>query len=513
MSSSNFNYSHGKLLVILLASSSFFLALYLFKYSETKYSIVSWLDVTRKGDIPPPTPLNPNDPDEPDQPAFNQRKEARRHMDDLAESAGNRVGGLAGGDVESNDDESFKPTDRWQEVPESHRMQPGVQYRVNQLSGKVEARKETKTDEHQVKASGIKKTFEPTPTPSEPAQIEAPPTLVKPKEQTKPLLMTTPITPQPDQSKPDLMTTPIVPQPADQPPAGEQLESAVEATMRDTLRRYVKARTKGTKLGILQMLQHDLRVDEEAEAFMKLKGHLLFKEELETTKCKFTKAMIALIFGTVSGTFPHFKHEMYADGILKSLLQTLKQEDEYIVLLPTIFAVTQLVRLFPAGQQQLVDESGVQSLAKVFDKDDEDYQKLQIKVLNLFVFLKEDRKKLEDMLTGMRQHNMDSKAPIFSSLAERLQTYESIHLEQQVADDQYCVKVPTKFTEKQMVLKLRIVHWLNLFKVECSSEITKLVPILKQFRQDAEQAMNEETEKENKEQLKEVLEELKSLLD
>jgi hypothetical protein len=472
-------YTHGRLLTALLAVSSFALALYLFKHSETKYSIVSWLDVSRKdaSSSPSPSPPNADESENPDQPSFNQRKADREHLERLTERASERLGGLAA-PSDPSESPSFTANEQWQEVPDGQYLEPGVQYRVNQSTGKMEARLEPK----------------PTTSSSEPSQIEAPTDLNRPMKPTQPL-MTTPI------EQPNL---------SNDKDEKEESMSRTEKSMTDLLRRYRQSAAVGVKLGVLQMLQYDLRDQDAAEVFIDMKGHLMLKADLNNTD-KFVRSMITLVFGTLASNSPHLKGDLLQDDCLEAILNMLRNNSEYIVWLPSVFAINQLIRRHPDGQKRFVKENGAAVLLPVFAQTDDDSQKLQLKIVNMLSSLREDNISLKMTLSKMAEQKISMQAPMALILARRLDSYNEVALGAQIKADQYCEQVPAHYRSMNLTLKIRVVHWLAMYREECSDKISAFQEQLKALQSVVKNELKDETDQTKEADWNESLDDIETL--
>lgn len=518
-------YTHGRLITVLLAICSFSIAFYIFKHEETKYSIVSWLDVSRPGEPVPPTPPKPDSSDEEGQPSFNQRKSDRQHMEDLTNYAANRLGGLAT-PGELTPEEKFAANEVWQKVPEGHILQPGVEYRVNPTNGRIEARKNTaETSGAETSKATVDST---TQTPPLSGQIEAPstanptpaPEMVKPypfpiPSQQAPQQQTEPQQPLALPAAPIKLTPVLDPSGSETPsPASEialQELSPAEKEMKSMIDRYRSPNaTIGSKFTLLQTLQSDVHDEENGNAFVDLNGHQVLMKDWNNQD-KYVRAMVSLTLGTLARNAPHLKSDLMDDGCLTGVMNLLHDEPEFIVWLPSLFLLKTMLQRFPDAQKEFVKRNGIGLLSQVFNYVDEDSQKLQMRVLDILSDMKIERNAVKETVQKMADQKIDEKTPFMAMMQDRLRAYESIPLSKQVKDNQYCEEVIAYYPELNLVLKSKLVHWYQLYRDECSAHIPAVRLLIKTLSKDIEEALKIETDEVKQAGLKTALQDINLL--
>lgn len=207
-------------------------------------------------------------------------------------------------------------------------------------------------------------------------------------------------------------------------------------------------------LTILIDLEYLVHQYNNAQDFARLNGFsdVVYKS-LNSSNSEIRSEALKLL-GSATQSNPNVQIAALKSGSINLLIKILTFDDDINVRSRSLFALSCLVRRFPAAQQKLIADGGLTAFAKVFDEEKQDLLKLQIKIITLIHDLLFERKDVKmSILNEESRHQTDSEV---ESLREKLRQYEKMNLEQKLVEQEWCSRISEWFLKQNYVKEFNL---------------------------------------------------------
>ncbi|XP_067006711.1 nucleotide exchange factor SIL1 [Anabrus simplex] len=196
-------------------------------------------------------------------------------------------------------------------------------------------------------------------------------------------------------------------------------------------------------LAILTDLEYLVHQFDNAREFIRLGGFTdVILPILNATRFELRSGAAHLIGSAVQSN-PKAQIAALESGSIGLLLRAVAFDVNPTVRARSLFALSCIVRNFPAAQDKLVKEGGLTVLAQLFESDGQEEQKLQIKVVTLLQDLILER---QDATRMLREGSSSSE----EELKEKIRQQEAVGLEKKLVEQGWCARISGVLTRQDI---------------------------------------------------------------
>lgn len=202
-------------------------------------------------------------------------------------------------------------------------------------------------------------------------------------------------------------------------------------------------------LSTLVDLEYLVHQYDNAQEFVKMNGltDVIYKSLNSTNGDIRSEAL--MLHGSATQSNPKVQIAAIDSGSINLLLKILAFDEDVNVRSRSLYALSCLIRRFPAAQHKLIKDGGLTVFANIFDEQKEDLTKLQIKLVTLFHDLLIERK--DTKINIVEEEEKNSNSSVINDLKERLNQYEKIEFEKKLVEQGWCGRIRNWFVELSCV--------------------------------------------------------------
>lgn len=190
-----------------------------------------------------------------------------------------------------------------------------------------------------------------------------------------------------------------------------------------------KYRTGHNKVPILQDLEFLLHQYDLAQDFVKMGGIDLLLPDFNSTESR-VRSLVASTLGSAMQGNPRVQIAVLESNTMQHLLRLVSFDESPEVQTRALYALSCLLRNFPAAQKNFVESGGIAALIELFRPQKISSLKLQVKVITL----------LHDLLS--EQHLTERYVEDDKIQQEKLRQYKSFQLETVLKENGFCSLLP-----------------------------------------------------------------------
>lgn len=221
-----------------------------------------------------------------------------------------------------------------------------------------------------------------------------------------------------------------------------------------------------TTLVDLEYLVHQF---DNAQEFAKLNGFSdVIHKSLNSSNGEIRSEALRL-HGSATQSNPKVQIAALDSGSILILLKILTFDDDINVKSRSLFALSCLLRRFPAAQHKLLNDGGLTVFAKIFDEEKQDVLKLQIKIITLIHDLLFERKDAKMNLSEEENKNITNSN--IDDMKEKLRQYEKMNLEKKLLEQDWCKRISS------WLIKQNHVRDIEDLKSDINSGASQALPI------------------------------------
>lgn len=191
------------------------------------------------------------------------------------------------------------------------------------------------------------------------------------------------------------------------------------------------AKSYDEKLVILTDLEYLVHQFDNALEFIKLEGISDIVLPMLNSSESHLRAAAAHLLGSAAQSNVKVQIAGLENGAISSLLKTLWLNSDLTVQIRSVYALSCIIRNFPAAQEKFVKEGGLSVFAQVFEEEN---HKLKIKIITLLYDLLSERENTKLLLL---EHSTGQE-----DLKMRLEQYKTVGLEESLIEHSWCKRVP-----------------------------------------------------------------------
>ncbi|KAL0275318.1 UNVERIFIED_CONTAM: hypothetical protein PYX00_003206 [Menopon gallinae] len=228
-----------------------------------------------------------------------------------------------------------------------------------------------------------------------------------------------------------------------------------------------------TTLVDLEYLVHQF---DNAREFAKLNGFpdVIYKS-LNSTNSEIRSEALRL-HGSATQSNPRVQIAALDAGSINILLKILKFDEDINVRSRSLYALSCLLRRFPAAQHKLITDGGLTVFASVFDEQKQDLLKLQVKIITLIHDLLFERK--DTKMNILEEKNKNQTDATLVDLKERLSQYENMDIEGKLVEQSWCSRISDWFVNQNVISELETVDGIMSPSADQHDLIEKVIDTL-----------------------------------
>lgn len=256
------------------------------------------------------------------------------------------------------------------------------------------------------------------------------------------------------------------------------------------LDRYKKTNDDNEKITILKDLEYILHQYDVSGDFIKMDGLNVLKNDFLNNPNNEIQSLISLVIGSASSGNPPVKVAIIGSGLFENLIRKLDNDKDLKLNLKTIYAISSIIRQFPFGQKQFIEQDGLKIFKKFFDNsnDSKSIVKIQTKIISLLSDLKEEHQFTADELESLKGMNSSTK----SSLEEKLKQYNQVNLDQNFMKEGYCLVLPKNLNNTNYDIQEKVLKSMNSFRSVCKDDFKKHMSDLIKIKQNLDQKIEKD---------------------
>nr|CAD7440389.1 unnamed protein product [Timema bartmani] len=189
------------------------------------------------------------------------------------------------------------------------------------------------------------------------------------------------------------------------------------------------------KVTILTDLEYLVHQIDNAQEFARIGGLTDIVYPSMNTSSGSVRAEAIRLLGSAASSNPKVQISALEGGGLHLVLRVLALDRNEAVRARAVYALSCLVRRFPAAQGKMVAEGGLSVLASLFKSEQQEDLKLQVKVVTLLYDLIQER-----VETKLSSENLSP--PENLDIPEKLRQYKAIDLEGKLVQHGWCKRLP-----------------------------------------------------------------------
>lgn len=209
-----------------------------------------------------------------------------------------------------------------------------------------------------------------------------------------------------------------------------QVKTDVEL-LSQLVNKYKATSDDDEKVTMLVDMEYLVHQYDNAQDFVKLGGFSDIVFPAMNNSIADIRSVAVHLLGSAVQSNPRVQIAALEGGAIQQLLRVLALDSDMSVRSRALYALSCLVRNFPSGQRKLIDEGGLSVFSELFDKEQQQFQKLQIKVITLLNDLIVEKQQTEDSLTKIKDPTQ----------SEKLRQYNIINLEKQLVEKDWCTRL------------------------------------------------------------------------
>ncbi|GLG99718.1 Nucleotide exchange factor SIL1 [Gryllus bimaculatus] len=187
-------------------------------------------------------------------------------------------------------------------------------------------------------------------------------------------------------------------------------------------------------LAVLTDMEYLVHQFDNALEFVRLEGVSDIVIPMLNCSSPAVRAEAARLLGSAAQSNVKVQIAALENGAIFSLLRAVSLDSDSVVRIRSLYALSCLIRNFPAAQARFVKEGGLSVLAQLFDKEQENH-KMQIKVITLLYDLLIERQDTIKLFSGY--------TPVIKEELEmKMKQYKEVGLEKSLLDQGWCSKIP-----------------------------------------------------------------------
>ncbi|XP_063233179.1 nucleotide exchange factor SIL1 isoform X2 [Bacillus rossius redtenbacheri] len=375
---------------------------------------------------------------------------------------------------ESEDGEIFKPTKEWQTVKKGQAIPPGLHVRMNLEKGTREAKlldkeEATSRDTAVIATEGGEKT-----APQLPREVQEAILNISDSGNT---------TTDDDVASAMRQFRTYKELKKDLKDLRLELKTDMEL-MEGLLSRFKVSLDDGERVAILSDLEYLVHQFDNAREFSRVGGLLEVVFPSLNASSAGVRAEAALVLGSAAQGNPRVQVAALEAGGVGALLRLVGLDPDPAVRSRALYALSCVLRRFPAAQARLVAGGGLATLAALFGSERQDHLRLQVKVATLLRDLVAEREDAERQAAEGRDPDHDA--------AERARQYRAAGLEERLVQTGWCERIPRLLqsgsrgrTERRDDLSAAVAGWEHDVVEKVASAVHALSgPCRRQFRDD-----------------------------
>lgn len=209
-------------------------------------------------------------------------------------------------------------------------------------------------------------------------------------------------------------------------------------------------------LSTLVDLEYLVHQFDNAREFAKLNGFPdVIYRSLNSTNSEIRSEALRL-HGSATQSNPKVQIAALDAGSINILLKILKFDDDINVRSRSLYALSCLLRRFPAAQHKLITDGGLTVFASLFDEQKQDMLKIQVKIITLIHDLLFERK--DTKINILEEENKNKTDVILNDLKERLKQYENMDIESKLLEQSWCSRISDWFVGQNLVSEMEAVN-------------------------------------------------------
>ncbi|KAK7867247.1 hypothetical protein R5R35_000237 [Gryllus longicercus] len=187
-------------------------------------------------------------------------------------------------------------------------------------------------------------------------------------------------------------------------------------------------------LAVLTDMEYLVHQFDNALEFVRLEGVSDIVIPMLNCSSPAVRAEAARLLGSAAQSNVKVQIAALENGAIFSLLRAVSLDSDSVVRIRSLYALSCLIRNFPAAQARFVKEGGLSVLAQLFDKEQENH-KMQIKIITLLYDLLIERQDTIKLFSGY--------TPVIKEELEmKMKQYKEVGLEKSLLDQGWCSKIP-----------------------------------------------------------------------
>lgn len=241
-----------------------------------------------------------------------------------------------------------------------------------------------------------------------------------------------------------------------------------------------KYRSGHSKVPVLLDLEFLLHQYDLAQDFVKMGGINLLLPDFNSTESRI-RSLVASTLGSAMQGNPRVQISVLESNAMQHLLRLVSFDESHEVQTRALYALSCLLRNFPAAQKSFVESGGVAALIELFRPQKISSLKLQVKVVTL----------LHDLLS--EQHLTERYVEESDETQqEKLRQYKSFQLETALKENGFCPLLPKLLNAPDHDTQEKVINAMQTLVSACWDTFIRSLDLLKSLAENYKLAAVEE---------------------